>query len=177
MRDLRPVAALTTIALLLVTICRNDLPGGYKVAAATTPQAAFDATQPSSAVAASSVPSTGRAFPTPGRIPGIANFAQVADGLYRGEQPTAEGFAQLQKMGVKTIVNLRAFHTDRDEIKGMDFRYVHLPGKAWYPEDQDIITFLKVVSDPANQPVFVHCQHGADRTVHRRLVARRAVRG
>ena len=97
-------------------------------------------------------------------LPGLNNFAKVSDALYRGAQPTAEGFAELKKMGIKTVVNLRQFHSDRSKLKGTELQYKHLYCKAWHPEDEDVIKFLKIVHDPANQPVFVHCQHGADRT-------------
>jgi tyrosine-protein phosphatase SIW14 len=97
-------------------------------------------------------------------IPGVKNFAKVSEVLFRGEQPTAEGFAELKKMGVKTIVNLRSFHSDRDELTGTGLQYVHLYCKAWHAEDEDVARFLKLLKDPKNLPVFVHCQHGADRT-------------
>jgi protein tyrosine/serine phosphatase len=35
---------------------------------------------------------------------------------------------------------------------------------AWHPEDEDVIRWLQVVTDKSKQPIFVHCQHGADRT-------------
>jgi protein tyrosine/serine phosphatase len=97
-------------------------------------------------------------------VPGVDNFAKISDGLYRGAQPTKEGFAELKKMGIKTVVNLRSFHSDRDEMKGTGLQYLHIYCKAWHPEDEDVLKFLKLINDPANQPVFVHCQHGADRT-------------
>lgn len=97
-------------------------------------------------------------------IPGLPNFARVSPTLYRGAQPTAEGFAELKKMGVKTVVSLRSFTSDRGKLEGTGLRYVRIPCLAWCPEDEDVVRFLKVVTDPANQPVFVHCQHGADRT-------------
>ena len=97
-------------------------------------------------------------------IPGVRNFACVSPHLYRGEQPTAEGIAELQKLGVKTIVNLRAFHSDRVILRNSALQYLHIRCHTWKPEEEDVVTFLKVVSDPANQPVFVHCWQGSDRT-------------
>ncbi len=32
------------------------------------------------------------------------------------------------------------------------------------PDMDDVIRFLNIVTDSNNTPVFVHCQHGADRT-------------
>jgi tyrosine-protein phosphatase SIW14 len=97
-------------------------------------------------------------------IPGVGNFARISDTLFRGAQPTAEGFRELKKMGIKTVVNLRSYHSDRDELKGTGLQYAHIYSQAWDPDDDDILAFLKIVEDPANQPVFVHCMHGADRT-------------
>lgn len=97
-------------------------------------------------------------------IPGLKNFAKVSDILYRGEQPTAEGMAELKKMGVKTVVNLRSFNSDKEELKGTGLQYVHIYCKAWHPEDEDVVKFLQVMRDPNNHPVFIHCMHGADRT-------------
>ena len=97
-------------------------------------------------------------------LPGLKNFAKVSDGLYRGAQPTAEGFATLKKMGVKTIVNLRAVNSDRDELKGTQLQYCHISFKAWHAEEEDVLKFLKVIGDKKNQPVFVHCEFGSDRT-------------
>jgi protein tyrosine/serine phosphatase len=97
-------------------------------------------------------------------LPGLSNFAKVDDGLYRGAQPTSAGMGVLQSLGVQTIVNLRAVNSDRDEIAGEGFRYAHIACKAWHPEDEDVVRFLAIATDPANRPVFVHCEHGADRT-------------
>jgi tyrosine-protein phosphatase SIW14 len=96
--------------------------------------------------------------------PGLPNFYKISDELYRGAQPTAEGMRQLEKLGVKTVVNLRALHSDRAEIKGTDLSYVHIGMTAWCISENDVIRFLRVVTDPNRMPVFVHCEHGADRT-------------
>jgi protein tyrosine/serine phosphatase len=104
------------------------------------------------------------AEPSDTAVPGVRNFAKISDALYRGDQPTAEGFANLKKLGVRTVVNLRTFHSDRPALAGTGLRYVHIHAQAWNVEDKDLARFLKVVTDPANQPVFVHCMQGADRT-------------
>ena len=97
-------------------------------------------------------------------LPGLPNFYKVSDELYRGAQPTAEGMKQLEKLGVKTVVNLRALHSDRDELKSTDLSYVHIGMTAWCVSDNDVIRFLRVVTDPNRTPAFVHCEHGSDRT-------------
>ncbi|HPD16736.1 MAG TPA: dual specificity protein phosphatase family protein [Planctomycetota bacterium] len=104
------------------------------------------------------------AWATPLQRPGLPNLHKVSDGLYRGAQPTAEGLRELAKMGIKTVVNLRALHSDRDELGDTGLAYEHIPMNAWNAETEDVVRFLQIVTDRAKTPVFVHCLHGADRT-------------
>lgn len=108
---------------------------------------------------------------------GLPNFHKVSDTLYRGAQPDIEGFRQLKALGIKTVVNLRSFHSDRDEMNGLRFGYEHIWFKAWHAEDKEIVRFLKIVTNTNNTPVFVHCQHGADRTGTMCAIYRIAVQG
>jgi len=110
-------------------------------------------------------------------IPGVANLARISDQLYRGAQPTREGFAQLKAMGVKTIVNLRETHDDREDLEGLGLRYVQIPFNPAAPNDEVIAAFMKTVCDPVNQPVFVHCLAGSDRTGTVVAVYRSVVQG
>jgi len=96
--------------------------------------------------------------------PGLPNLYRVSGDLYRGAQPTAEGFRQLKAMGVKTIINLRAFYDDREEIAGTGLAYEEIPMNPWHAEDEDAIRFLNLVADRSRAPFFVHCYYGADRT-------------
>jgi len=97
-------------------------------------------------------------------IPGLKNFAQVSPTLYRSAQPTREGFAELRRRGIRTIINLRNVSSDRKDLKGLGLNYLHIHFAPWHPENEEVVKFLKVVTDPNHQPVLVHCQHGADRT-------------
>lgn len=95
---------------------------------------------------------------------GLPNLHRVTDDLYRGAQPTADGMRRLREMGVRTIVNLRSFHSDRDEIGDSGLAYEHIYMKVWHPEDEEAVRFLQIVTDKARTPAFVHCKLGSDRT-------------
>ncbi len=96
--------------------------------------------------------------------PGINNFYQVNNNFYRGEQPTKTGFQELQKLGVKTVVTLRTSNSDRKNLRGLPITYEHIWFKTWHPEEEDILRFLLLATDPNRTPIFVHCRHGSDRT-------------
>ena len=139
-------------------------PGATEKQAASTP-----ARQESSA--------TKRARATPIEKPGLPNLHRVSDDLYRGAQPTAEGIRQLKAMGIRTVINQRSLHSDRDEIGKTALAYEHIPMETWDPEGKDVVRFLKLVADKDRTPVFVHCQHGADRTGTMCAIYRMAVQG
>ena len=108
--------------------------------------------------------------------PGLPNLHRVTPLLYRGAQPTREGFFELARLGVKSVLSLRSLHADSIPIDA-NLHYERISFKAWHPEDEDVVRFLKVVADPTRQPVFVHCQWGADRTGMMVAVERIALEG
>ena len=108
---------------------------------------------------------------------GAGNFFRVSPALYRSAQPTAQGFSNLKKLGIRTVVNLRSFHSDRKEIGETGLAYEHIYMKAWHAEDEEVVRFLQIVTNPKRQPVLVHCQHGSDRTGTMCAIYRIAVQG
>lgn len=97
-------------------------------------------------------------------IKGVKNFVKVSPALWRGAQPTSEGFRNLQAAGVKTIVNLRHDHDDFPLLACTNLKYFWIKARAWHPKEEDLVKFLKVLEDKTNWPVFVHCAAGSDRT-------------
>ncbi|HEY7375648.1 MAG TPA: dual specificity protein phosphatase family protein [Polyangia bacterium] len=98
---------------------------------------------------------------------GVAYAAEVAPGLYRGGQPSAEGIAWLKSIGVKTVLNLRHYHGDSEqrEVESVGLRYERIALTSRdEPTPEQVARFLAIVRDPALRPVYVHCQHGVDRT-------------
>jgi protein tyrosine phosphatase (PTP) superfamily phosphohydrolase (DUF442 family) len=113
----------------------------------------------------------------PVELEGAPNLFKVSDQLYRSAQPTAEGMHNLKDLGIVTIVNLRSFHSDRDEIGTTGLAYEHIYMKAWHPERKEAVRFLQIVTDPKRTPVLLHCQYGADRTGKMTVIYRIAVQG
>jgi protein tyrosine/serine phosphatase len=68
-------------------------------------------------------------------------------------------------MGVRTVVNLRARHGEREAVEAAGMRYVEIPMSFLKKADPAAVRkALSVMTDPASQPVFVHCSRGVDRT-------------
>ena len=84
---------------------------------------------------------------------------------------------RLKNFGIKTVVNLRSFHSDRVEIGDTGLAYEHIYMKTWHPEDKEVVRFLQIVSDKDRTPVFVHCKRGADRTGTMCAIYRVAMQG
>lgn len=97
-------------------------------------------------------------------LEGVPNLHRVDANVYRSAQPTAEGMRNLEKMGIRTIVNLRSYNSDRKEIEGTGLREVRVRMHAWEPEFDELVQVLQTLTDPRGAPYLVHCQHGADRT-------------
>jgi protein tyrosine phosphatase (PTP) superfamily phosphohydrolase (DUF442 family) len=97
-------------------------------------------------------------------FPGVPNFAEVSPELYRGAQPTAAGFRELRRRGARTIVSLRETRSDRGLLRGTGLAYVHIPIPPASVHDREVVSFLRLLDDPGNLPIFVHCQMGSDRT-------------
>ena len=96
--------------------------------------------------------------------PGLPNFHKVSDELYRGAQPTVEGLIYLRELGVATVVSARADDRTRELASQAHLRYEHIPMSSWQVQDDQVVRFLRLFNENGHEPVFVHCQHGADRT-------------
>ena len=99
----------------------------------------------------------------------LPNFSQINANFYRGAQPTENGIKELAKMGVKTIVDLRGEDklSEKEAVwaKNAGIKFISVSLRNWFkPKTADIEQIIKDIDAPENQPVFVHCKRGADRT-------------
>lgn len=104
------------------------------------------------------------AWATPIALEGVPNLHRVSESLYRSAQPTALGMQNLEEMGIKTVINLRTFSDDQDEVTGTSLKRIDIPMLAWLPQDRSADEFLAEIANETNGPYLVHCLHGADRT-------------
>jgi tyrosine-protein phosphatase SIW14 len=103
-------------------------------------------------------------------IAGVPNSGKINDRLYRGGQPREQGLLSLKKLGVTTIVDLRAedpvkIRWEKKTSESLGIRFVQIPVGGWSPPtDQQVAQFLAIFRDNAQERVFVHCHFGEDRT-------------
>jgi tyrosine-protein phosphatase SIW14 len=106
----------------------------------------------------------------PAELPAIRidNFGRVDSVLYRGAQPAGRDYQDLKQLGVKSIVNLTSDDSDASEkamTEGAGMTYVQIPMTTHTPPTAaQLGEFLRIVNDPASQPVYVHCVGGRHRT-------------
>jgi protein tyrosine/serine phosphatase len=93
----------------------------------------------------------------------IGNFCRITPQLYRSAQPDAEGMRELERRGVRTVINLRQFH--RDEVpccSKLTLRRVKMDASVI--KDDDIALVLAMLRQKHDGPFLIHCRHGSDRT-------------
>jgi protein tyrosine phosphatase (PTP) superfamily phosphohydrolase (DUF442 family) len=97
----------------------------------------------------------------------IDNFGKINDNYFRGAQPKARDYADLSAMGIKTVIDLQKDGPSDEpglvRRAGMQFYRIPMTTSV-APTEAQIAQFFKIVNDPANQPVFVHCAGGRHRT-------------
>jgi protein tyrosine/serine phosphatase len=86
--------------------------------------------------------------------------------LYRGAVPSNVALEELHAQGIKLVVDLREKGGDtlreRQEVTALGMHYVSVPLSSWSAPTPDQVR--SVLSLFGNQPIFVHCRRGKDRT-------------
>jgi len=92
----------------------------------------------------------------------------------------ASGWKWLRSQGVKSIVTFR-IENDVDYSKYGFERVLRIPisgnPPADPPSDQQAEEFLRIIQDPNNAPVHMHCNAGRDRTAMMAALARYSIDG
>ncbi len=95
--------------------------------------------------------------------PGLQNVFRITDNIYCGSAPEGdEGFASLQRLGVKTVITVDGASPEVERAHKFGMRYVHLPiGYDGVPVDQG----LRIAKAARDMPgrIYIHCHHGQHR--------------
>jgi tyrosine-protein phosphatase SIW14 len=99
----------------------------------------------------------------------LSNFQAVNESLSRGAQPSADGFRELAKSGVHTVLDLRGAGGRSSEeaklVRSLGMQYVNIPLDGLKaPTAEEVSKVFAVLNDQSAGKIFVHCRRGADRT-------------
>jgi protein tyrosine/serine phosphatase len=97
-------------------------------------------------------------------LAGVPNFHRISDHVYRSAQPDEQGFKNLEKFGIRTVISLRHNNDDEDEAEGTSLRLVRIKINTWNIDDEHVVRVMRILGKKENGPFLIHCKHGADRT-------------
>ena len=117
----------------------------------------------------------------PAKIP--APIRQVSPNIYCGPRPSAATLAALQKLGIKTIVNLEDYHTywgwfgwrTQALVSQARITMVRQPiSPLFWVSKSRVHSIIDILGDARRGPFYVHCLFGKERTnlvvaLHRRI--------
>jgi len=96
---------------------------------------------------------------------GIPNLAQVNPGIYRGGQPTSEGWQYLHDLGVTNVVKLNTEDEGSDDAaEGFGMSVHRIPISLWEQMTGVNPEKISAAVSYVLPQTFIHCSHGQDRT-------------
>lgn len=102
------------------------------------------------------------ATPVSGTAP---NLFRITPTFYRSAQLSKSDIPTLKTLGIKNVVGLRAFHSDKEWLKDSGIKAYRVKIYTWAISDDNVVAALKAIRTAEQEgPVLLHCQHGADRT-------------
>ena len=116
-------------------------------------------------------------------LAGSVNVTRVDATVACAGATSVDAFPEIKKRGYVAIVNLR-----REQEPGADIaaartaaaaaglKFIHIPVDGSRPDGASADAFVQAVTDPSNQPVFVHCA-SANRVAAMWLIKRVVVDG
>lgn len=116
-----------------------------------------------------SVEDSGPPSPSSGNV---NNFGEVAPGIYRSSFPHAENMEHVRSLGLKSILTLvKTPHSEEflDYVEEKDIKHfriiipAHKNPSSTIPADT-LLEALKIILNPANHPLLIHCNKGKHRT-------------
>ena len=97
-------------------------------------------------------------------VPGIVNFGYIGNTVACAGATSPAALAEVKKLGYASVVNLRVatepgaqIDASADAARAAGLHFIHLPFNASAPDPMLVDKFLAAVTDPKNQPAFIHC--------------------
>jgi protein tyrosine/serine phosphatase len=98
-------------------------------------------------------------------LPGLTNVGRISQEIYRGNQPLPDGYKTLKKIGIKTVINLRSRHGEKKAVENSGMNYMEFPiSMIKNLKRENVQEIIDAMANPENQPIYVHCALGRDRT-------------
>jgi protein tyrosine/serine phosphatase len=101
-------------------------------------------------------------------VPGLPNFHQVNEHVFRSGQPANGSWQGLANLGVTTVIDLRrpdehSTVAEEQAVTAAGMKYVNVPMKGVVaPPPDQMAKILALLDSP--EKVLIHCHRGADRT-------------
>lgn len=96
-------------------------------------------------------------------FPHLHNLLQVSDTIYSGGEPEGDAsFAELARLGVKTVVSVDGARPHVEAAAKYGLRYVHIP-VGYDGVSQEAGEAFAQLARTAETPIYVHCHHGKHR--------------
>jgi len=97
--------------------------------------------------------------------PGRGAAGPVAPGVLRGAAVGKNSYATLKALGAKTVIDLRTTENERKQVEEAGMAAIAIPIEMSRDGLKEKVNrVVALMADTANQPVYVHCRHGQDRT-------------
>jgi len=100
-------------------------------------------------------------------LEGVANFRQVETTVACAGAVKATAVAGIKNLGFASIVNLRLptepgadIEAEAAAAKAAGINFIHIPFNGAMPDPAVADRFIKTVTEPGNQPAFIHCASG-----------------
>jgi uncharacterized protein (TIGR01244 family) len=97
-------------------------------------------------------------------VQGIVNFGYLGKTVACAGATAPSALADVRKLGYASVINLRVATEPGAEIeasaaaaKAAGLQFIHLPFNASSPDPMLVDNFIAAVTDPKNQPAFIHC--------------------
>jgi uncharacterized protein (TIGR01244 family) len=118
---------------------------------------------------------------TKASVPGVVNFSKVETTVACAGATTPAALVEIKKLGYNSVINLRTAAEAGAELdaeaaaaKAAGINYFNLPFNNAAPDPAVVDSFLRVITDKANEPAFIHCA-SANRAAMMWMVKRIAI--